>query len=130
MTRLGKRLLSAFVEVAEEQKEMKSSQNANAAPHYGGPARDEGAAHFEAEARDGSAPHADDRFAGHFDKLLSEANIPGPDYYEFARMIGVMRAIPDDAARFGAAFAGLQAQGLDKRRLLETADAYLRVLET
>lgn len=123
MTRLGKRLLSAFLEVTEEENGVQSSQNANAA-------RDVDAAHFEAEARDGSAPQADDRFAGHFDKLLSEANIPGPDYYEFARMIGVMRAIPDDAARFSAAFAGLQAQGLNRQRLLETADAYLRVLAT
>ena len=130
MTRFGKKLLSAFVEVADEQKELKSSQNANAAPRYGDAPRDGDAAHFEAEARNGSAPHADDRFAGHFDKLLSEANIPGPDYYEFARMIGVMRAIPDDAARFSAAFAGLQAQGLDKQQLLETAGAYLRVLAT
>jgi chromosome segregation ATPase len=59
---------------------------------------------------------------------LSEANIPGPDYYEFARMIAVMRAIPDEAARFNAAFAGLQVQGLDKQRLLDTAAEYLRVL--
>jgi hypothetical protein len=42
----------------------------------------------------------DDRFAGHFDKLLSQANIPGPDYYEFARMIAVMQAIPDETARY------------------------------
>jgi hypothetical protein len=74
--------------------------------------------------------HADDRFAGHFDKLLSEANIPGPDYYEFARMIAVMQGIPDEAARYNAAFAGLQVQGLNKQRLLDTAGEYLRVLTT
>ena len=73
---------------------------------------------------------ADDRFAGHFDKLLSEANIPGPDYYEFARMIAVMRGIPDEAARYNAAFAGLQVQGLNRQRLLDTADEYLWVLTT
>jgi hypothetical protein len=148
MARFGKKLLSAFVEVGDEKKEMKSSQNANSAPRYdqpvraGGEGRDEGATRGEGAARGDGAVHnegatrgegaaqADDRFAGHFDKLLSEANIPGPDYYEFARMIGVMRAIPDDAARFSAAFAGLQAQGLDKQRLLKTAGEYLRVLAT
>jgi hypothetical protein len=72
----------------------------------------------------------DDRFAGHFDKLLSDANIPGPDYYEFARMIAVMEGIPDEAARYNAAFAGLQVQGLNKQRLLDTAGEYLRVLTT
>jgi len=80
--------------------------------------------------RDEGVVQTDDRFTGHFDKLLSEANIPGPDYYEFSRMIGVMRGIPDDAARYNAAFAGLQVQGLDKQRLLDTAAAYLRILAT
>jgi len=73
---------------------------------------------------------AGERFAGHFDKLLSEANIPGPDYYEFARMIAVMQGIPDEAARYNAAFAGLQVQGLTRQRLLDTAGEYLRVLTT
>jgi hypothetical protein len=78
----------------------------------------------------GSASRTDDRFAGHFDQLLSEANIPGPDYYEFSRMIGVMQGIPDEGARYSAAFAGLQVQGLDKQRLLTTAGEYLRILAT
>jgi predicted nucleic acid-binding Zn-ribbon protein len=79
----------------------------------------------------GAAPESPDgRFAEHFDKLLGEANIPGPDYYEFARMIAVMKGIADEAARYHAAFAGLQAQGLNKQRLLETAAEYLGVLTT
>ena len=76
----------------------------------------------------GSASRTDDRFAGHFDQLLSEANIPGPDYYEFSRMVGAMQGIPDEGARYSAAFAGLQVQGLDKQRLLTTAGEYLRIL--
>jgi hypothetical protein len=143
MARLGKRLLSAFLEVTEEENGVKSSQNVNSASRSDQPARagggdgrdqsaarDEGAMREEGAMRDGGAAQTDDRFAGHFDKLLSEANIPGPDYYEFSRMIGVMRGIPDDAARYNAAFAGLQVQGLDKQRLLETATEYLRILAT
>jgi len=70
------------------------------------------------------------RFAGYFDKLFSDANIPGPDYYEFMRMIAAMQAIPDERSRYAAAFAGLQVQGLDKEKLLSTANEYLRVLAT
>jgi len=66
----------------------------------------------------------------YFDKLLSEANIPGPDYYEFSRMIIAMQLIADEPSRYHAAFAGLQVQGLNKDQLLETAAGYLRVLTT
>jgi len=116
MASLGKKIISAFVEV--EQKEA-AAKKENVLP------REESVAQPEKR----SVP-ADDRFAGHFDKLLSEANIPGPDYYEFARMIAVMQGIPDEAARYNAAFAGLQVQGLNKQQLLDTADGYLRVLTT
>jgi hypothetical protein len=111
MARFGKKLLSAFLEVKEGENGVIGSHG-----------RDEGA------PRDEAAAPADDRFAGHFDKLLREANIPGPDYYEFASMIAVMQGIPDEAARYNAAFAGLQVQGLNKQRLLDTAGEYLRVL--
>ncbi|HTI91860.1 MAG TPA: hypothetical protein VL727_14800 [Puia sp.] len=71
---------------------------------------------------------ADQRFAEYFDKLFSDANIPGPDYYEFSRMIRAMQLIPDEQSRYNAAYAGLQVQGLDKQKLLSTAAEYMRVL--
>ena len=104
MAGLGKKILSAFVEVAAD------TQRAN--------------------DTDRAAAPADNRFAAHFGQLFSEANIPGPDYYEFAAMIGAMKTIADEQSRYYAAFAGLQVQGLDKTRLLSTAAEYLRVLET
>jgi hypothetical protein len=119
MTSIGKKIISAFVEVDEKKP---------AAPPVG-MARD-GAMNAEGTKDAPAADPADERIAGHFDKLLSEANIPGPDYYEFARMIAVMRAVPDEAARYNAAFAGLQAQGLSRQRLLDTAAEYLRMLTT
>jgi peptidoglycan hydrolase CwlO-like protein len=103
MASFGKKVLGAFVET-----EVKAERRVEAAAV--------------------ATATVEDRFAEHFDKLLSEANIPGPDYYEFARMTAAMRGIPDEAARFNAAFAGLQVQGLDKQRLLDTAAEYLRVL--
>jgi hypothetical protein len=105
MISFGKKIISAFLEVDEQKEPPVPPEN---------------------QTQD----RAGDRFTGHFDKLLGDANIPGPDYNEFARMIAVMQAIPDEAARYNAAFAGLRVQGLDKQRLLDTAGEYLRILTT
>lgn len=110
---LGKKILSAFLEVEEGKTSAAQSAAANSAA-----------------APESVAAPSDQRFTEHFDKLFSEANIPGPDYYEFSRMITAMQAIADERARYVAAFAGLQVQGLDKEKLLSTAGEYLRVLTT
>jgi len=128
MASLGKKILSAFMEVTEEKKEGSArtdvGNDAGQVHGSGGNAARTGTGTQEPA----SVRQPDDRFAGHFDQLLSEANIPGPDYYEFSRMIGAMQGIPDEASRYSAAFAGLQVQGLDKQRLLTTAGEYLRIL--
>jgi hypothetical protein len=113
MISIGKKIISAFLEVDAPQEPLPPREN-----------------HARPDDPVQPQDHVDDRFTGHFDKLLSDANIPGPDYYEFARMIAVMQAIPDEAARYNAAFAGLQVQGLNKQRLLDTASDYLRILST
>jgi gas vesicle protein len=112
MARIGKRILSAFVDVGETPKQ--PSVAAKPAEAVSPPI----------------TPVSDERFAGYFDKLFGDANLPGPDYYEFSRMVGAMQAIADERARYTAAFAGLQVQGLDKEKLLSTANEYLRMLET
>jgi len=114
MARIGKKILSVFLDVGEETKQPHAGP-AEAAP---------------APVTTTVTPATEQRFAGYFEKLFADANIPGPDYYEFARMIGAMQAIPDERARYTAAFAGLQVQGLDKEKLLNTANEYLRVLAT
>jgi hypothetical protein len=126
MASFGKKIIAAFLEVDEKK--------AAGLPPGKGPreeAEPAGSGTVNTGERTAQAgDRGDDRFAGHFDQLLSEANIAGPDYYEFARMIAVMRGIPDEAARYNAAFAGLQVQGLNKQRLLDTAAEYLKVLTT
>jgi peptidoglycan hydrolase CwlO-like protein len=112
MARIGKRILAAFVDVSEEPKQ--PSVAAKPAETVSPPI----------------IPVSDERFAGYFDKLFGDANLPGPDYYEFSRMVGAMQAIADERARYAAAFAGLQVQGLDKDKLLSTANDYLRLLDT
>jgi hypothetical protein len=117
MASIGKKILSAFMEVEGEKR----------APARAAGAESAGAAE-PAAAGPVQAASEDRRFLDYFDTLFSEANIPGPDYYEFARMIAAMQAIADERSRYAAAFAGLQVQGLDKDKLLATAGEYLRVL--
>lgn len=117
MAKFGKKLLSAFIEVQEEKKEVPREE---VSQERGGTAPTAGTA--------AASAGADQRFAEYFDKLFSDANIPGPDYFEFSKMIVAMQVIPDEQARYYAAFAGLQVQGLDKQKLLSTAGEYLRML--
>jgi hypothetical protein len=120
MASLGKKILSAFVEVtpAENAGVNKKEDPVKAitpVPDESAPVKSEG---------------ADSRMAEYFDKLFSEANIPGPDYFEFSKMVAALKAVPDEFSRFCAAYAGLQVQGLTKEKLLSTAEEYLRVLDT
>lgn len=124
MASIGKKILSTFIEVGGERKEVPATpEMAGGAAGAASAARDTSAA---GKGMTGGQP--DQRFLDYFDKLFSEANIPGPDYYEFARMIAAMQAITDERSRYAAAFAGLQVQGLDKEKLIATAGEYLRVL--
>jgi len=116
MASFGKKILSALVEVEDRKKVPQDDAvtSANENTYTQAPAD--------------NTTRSDQRFSEYFDKLFTEANIPGPDYYEFSRMIAAMHAIPDERARYVAAFAGLQVQGLDKAKLLSTAGDYLQVL--
>ena len=89
-----------------------------------------GASRPESGDKGNRIPSTDNRFSDYFDKLFREANLPGPDYYEFAAMVQALGAVPDESARYLAAFAGLQVQGLEKEKLLSTAAQYLKILET
>lgn len=119
MASFGKKILSAFVEVTDEEKkpvaaaEVIQQQSPTIVTQAKAPAGVES-----------------DKFKNYFDQLFKDANLPGPDYFEFASMTKAMQAIADEKARYSAAFAGLSVQGLDKTKLLETANAYLKILET
>lgn len=110
---IGKKILSAFVDVTEDVKTVAQPEVA------------------ATTLRGNGQPYPTDtsKFRQHFDHLFNEANIPGPDYYEFSKMIEAMAGIPDERARYTAAFAGLAVQGLDKQKLLATATEYLQLLE-
>lgn len=118
MASLGKKILSAFIEVEDKEKrEDAATQPVQASSP---PPR---------STETGSAADTDNKFNDYFSKLFADANLPGPDYYEFAKMTEAMHIIKDENARFIAAFAGLQAQGLDKQKLLSSAQEYLKILD-
>jgi gas vesicle protein len=120
MANLGKKILSAFVEVSDDNKPAAEK------PITPSPAT----FHTNIAANDSYISTANSKFKAHFEKLLKEANIAGPGYYEFSKMIDAMQAVPDEQVRYITAFAGLSVQGLNKQKLLATASQYLQVLDT
>jgi uncharacterized protein YoxC len=117
MSAFGKKLLSAFVEVTESTKE---------APELPA-AKLTGSANSTAERT--ATAHDTSKFAQYFERLFSEANLPGPDYFEYMKMIQAMSSLANEEARYSAAFAGLSVQGLSKQKLLSSAQEYLTLLE-
>jgi chromosome segregation ATPase len=71
-----------------------------------------------------------EKFEAHFEQLMDAANLPGPDYYEFCKMMEALeKAVPDERARIAAVFASLSVQGLTKDKLLNTASKYLDIID-
>lgn len=69
------------------------------------------------------------KFEKHFDQLFDQANLPGPDYFEFWKTMDTLEAhIPDEKARMKAVFASLKIQGLSKQTLLDTAGKYKDII--
>jgi len=111
---IGKKILSAFVEVADEAAPPGVPKTRMVPSPVSVP-----------------PPPADNsKFVQHFEQLFADANLPGPDYYEFSKMVEAMRVIPDEKARYMAAFAGLQVQGLSREKLLASAEEYLKMVAT
>jgi hypothetical protein len=127
MANLGKKILSAFVEVSDDKN--KEAEKPAEAPQSYSPAKP--ATTFTGTTASNSyASPVNSKFAAYFEKLFQEANIPGPDYFEFSKMIEAMQAVTDEQVRYLTAFAGLKVQGLDKQKLLSTAAQYLQLLDT
>lgn len=70
-----------------------------------------------------------DKFEKHFESIIDQANLPGPDYYEFFKMSETLEgAVPDEKTRFSAVFASLAVQGLTKAKLINSAAAYKTII--
>lgn len=121
MANIGRKILSAFVEVSDEQHppEVKQVEVKKSSAIYAA----------QSQAQGGTATENSNKFRQYFDQLFKDANLIGPDYFEFSKMTDAMQGITDERARYSAAFAGLNVQGLDKQKLLNTAAHYVQILE-
>lgn len=106
---IGKKILSAFVEVSDTPPDTKPLQS------LAGPVA--------------PAPADNHKFGQHFESLFAELSPSGPGYREFSKMVTAMSGIADEQARFTAAFAGLSVQGLDRAQLLQAATRQLEALD-
>ncbi len=116
---LAKKILSAFVEIDDDKE---SGEKTN--PGYNAEQNK------IASSAAGYTGQGSEKFKQYFNTLFQEANMPGPDYYEFTKMIEAMKTVPEEQQRYTAAFAGLAVQGLDKAKLIDTAKQYLNILDT
>jgi predicted nucleic acid-binding Zn-ribbon protein len=117
MAGLFKKAMGLFVEF-EEDPQTSSTSATGTQPR---PARVSPQQVFNAEEFD--------KFEKHFEKLFDQANLPGPDYYEFMKMMETLEAhIKDEKARISATYASLAIQGLTKERLVETASKYKEII--
>jgi len=121
MASFGKKILSAFVEVTDEEKPVTKPEETK---QYS-TAVDTGQTLPKRQTNTSTT----EKFKQYFDQLFKDANLPGPDYFEFTKMTEAMISIPDEKARYSVAFAGLNVQGLDKEKLLQTAAEYLKILD-
>ena len=119
-----KKALSVFVEfdeTAEKEKDNKSSAVPTAAVNPTISYKDTPSSISKEDL---------DKFEKHFDSILDNANLPGPDYYEFIKTIDVLEThISDEKVRITAAYASLNAQGLSKEKLISSAQLYKSVIE-
>ena len=106
MSSFGKKFLSAFVEVSDDK-------NADQVTV------DEPVAKSAFIASTPQHSDANSKFSEYFNKLIAEANFPGPDYYEFTKMTEAMQGMQEAAKGFtgGSAVAAdpaKQAEGARK----------------
>lgn len=81
----------------------------------------------------GVIPAADPTFQSEFgqylDKILQDANLPGPDYYEFANALNTLKASPlTEEQKYVTIFAGFAAQGVTPQALVDAAQKYIAIL--
>ena len=113
MSNFGKKILSAFVDIEDSENEEGIKTNPQTVT-----------VNSTYVSSDKS-----EKFNAYFSKLFQDSNMPGPDYYEFSKMVDAMQIIPDEKTRYISAFAGLSVQGLTKDRLVESAAQYQKILD-
>lgn len=118
MASFFKKALGVFVEF-DDDKIQNTTPASSPSPQFSNSLPRNPSDHAEAE-----------KFEKYFDKLFDQANFPGPDYFEFYKMMETLEAhIHDEKARLSATFASLSIQGLTKKTLIDTATKYKAIIE-
>jgi uncharacterized coiled-coil protein SlyX len=119
-----KRIFSAFVEFDEKPKTQQTTAQSNQTSIPAAPLPV-----FKNVAPTVSSEEFE-KFKKHFEDLMEQANLPGPDYYEFLKVEEKLEnLIPDERTRFISAFASLSVNGLSKDILISSASKYIDVIE-
>lgn len=71
-----------------------------------------------------------EKYAEFLKKVFNERNFPGPDYQEFITGLNSLSGLQiDEKTKFITCFAPLQAQGVTKDLLIETANKYIGIFK-
>ncbi|MDD5650455.1 MAG: hypothetical protein PHF86_08585 [Candidatus Nanoarchaeia archaeon] len=121
-----KKILSPLIEFDEKPKTPQSPQNLQTptTPAFAVPRIQ------PAQKPPGLNAEDIEKFEKHFYKLLDDANLPGPDYFEFLQVAERLEtSIPNEQMRYAATFASLCVSGLSKETLLNSAQQYITILQ-
>lgn len=73
--------------------------------------------------------NSSDEFNQYLQKALDDANLPGPDYYEFSKALDTLKASPlTEEQKYATIFAGFGAQGVKPQDLVDAAQKYIAIL--
>lgn len=84
---------------------------------------------IETETTVDESTSEDPTIVNYIQKTFSEANLPGPDYFEYAQSLESMKnIIIDESQRYNAAYAALVHSGLTFEKIVESANTYNKML--
>ncbi len=79
----------------------------------------------------GSDPGSEGKISEKLTKAMEDNNLQGIDFFEFRKTLeALVGVIADEPTRYRAAYGSLVAQGAKPENLINTADHYLKVLDT
>lgn len=69
--------------------------------------------------------------SAHFDKLMADSDLPGPDYYEYKMALKNMASMPlDEATKYKMAYSTLKAMKLQFPTLVSSISQYVTIINS
>jgi small-conductance mechanosensitive channel len=70
-----------------------------------------------------------EKYAQYLNQIYEKANFPGPDFQEYMMALDkVKSAAMDERTKFTTIYAGFEAQGVTKQRLIDTGNEYIKLI--